>query len=243
MTDLLDHIKTLARKNSCHAISSYNQRLEVAVRLLTGAESLNHLTSSPEAYSLDSSLTVKETLRRFQMTESFFESYLDSESMPGLVGGNVLQANELAAEYWSDLLKDGTSTILDRLCMASDLNEIPFAQLPNVDGTLEPMVKNSSVPYDFRLTHFLTYWFLHEAGPGPDKYEHYIEAAKQLDFSDEVQRSYKRICRESINHSWSPNTVLLLGVLGNPVERLKRFDKEQILEQLEAIWESEEPQS
>ena len=241
-SDLLDQIKGLARENENQF--SYNQRLEIITRLLTGKESFNHLSAMPDECLVNGSMTVADILSRFQLVEQFFESYMDSQNEPEFTGWNCFEAWEEAAIYWSEILDDDYPTVLDRLTLATDFDDIPLPVFVK-DANSPPvkMIYSEAVPYGEKLAQVITFWFFHKeiGSAGADKYKFCLAAAEKYGLEESDRELYRSVCRESVNHSWSVNSMLSLGVLGNPEARLKKFDKDKIKDQIDAIWQHEEP--
>jgi len=254
MSDLNDHIKDRARnftQTKGFNPFSYHQCLDLAARLIVGAESWNHLTPEFEPGD-ESSLDMTEVIRRLQLAAKLIGPEITQENdfyCMDLVGYRKYSSWYCAAYIWLTMLGDTVEcsehALLELLKTCPDLEE---ANLPGTiqDGEMVSILDAKDYPVDLKIKDILGNWFYRtHLKDLRIPWDNFGSIATAQGYDDTERELYRAICREAFNHSWDIQSQIAVGLFDVPFyngESLKQFDSTSLKDQLMAIWHYEEPE-
>lgn len=250
--DMLQSLKDGVRRAlSQHAFpdQTYSQALEAACRLVYGAPSLNHFTAAPATYSDTTPPSMTEALRRIQHAEGFFAAERSDE----VEGYERIELWEQAAKLWLLVIgcEHKQSPLLSILEQAADFNQLPIPMTIGSSGTPSPITDPSvDLPDLVKLRFVLSAWLPMKEGEGRSLliqlWDQLESLALRQGYSEAEASYYRSLCRESYNHSWSLESMVLLGVLdASPGDGsfFRRFpDRAKGFAIMKAMWALEEPE-
>lgn len=247
-----DALKTSVRqhrKANANLPLSYAAHLEVAVRLSTGAPSINHYKSRQEAFPDLPVPTLWETLSALRECERL----IISEPAPT---ANLAEPDDylryerwqLLSEIWLALLDppiglQGDQRPLHRLlCLARDIEQMNIPSML-VDGKVLSRTESALAAPDEGW--ILSAWLFGLEGSCINHWMRLQSAAASFGYGEEASDYYRAVCRESVNHSWHPASAITLGVYDLPVDNPRFFKSgesdEAFIARIERIWRFEEP--
>jgi hypothetical protein len=229
---------------------TYAQHLEVACRLVFGAKSLNHFTSSPDHYSASVPDSILEVLDRIQRCEPMLAAVPVNKDVPGY---ERLEQWELAAGIWAGVLQQfsAPSALLWLIQNTQEIADLPLPMFMGDDGELASLLDPSvAIEPRAQLQMIITHWLPQKEGPGRrlliELWDQLQVTAERRGLSKEDAGYFRMICREAYNHGWSLESMTLLGVLdANPLEGsfFDRFGSgAEAMDAMKNIWRTEEPE-
>lgn len=228
---------------------SYAQHLEVACRLVFGAQSLNHFMASPDHYCASVPDSILTVLDRIQRCEPMLPELPVDDVVPGY---ERLEQWEVAAGIWAGALQrlHVPSPLLWLFLQTQEINDLPMPMLMNAEGAISsPVDPTADISPQERLMLILYVWLPHKEGPGRkaliELWDQLQITAEARGMSKEEASYFRMVCRESYNHGWSLESMVLLGIFDAEPQKGSFFDRFGIGSEASAImreiWETEEP--
>lgn len=228
---------------------SYATHLEIAVRLATGATSLNHFAAGHAQYRVGEFPAIEGILSAIKNCEHLINPTNFERS-------DFLEPEDyIRYEIWQTLAEIWCSVAIpqfDRYGEPGPLQKI-LAQAPEIETLTIPSMyeagrilsRSESALRAPDEGWILSAWLFKRQGLGTEQWEQLRSAAEQHGYSKEASNYYRAACRESVNHTWHPASAISLGVYDTPGPDLVFFrdgeSNEAFLERIEAIWRFEEP--
>lgn len=239
-----------ARAESNFASLGYSQHLEIACRLAFGAPSANHFMASSAEYSLSLPISIFAVLERIQQAEDLLPALQDQHEIKGY---ERLDRWELAAALWAQLAQAPKvpSSLLWLISQTEEIDDLPLPMMMGQEGkpvsVLDPA---SNMPPKDALRFVLTSWLPYKEGPKRSLLTQLWDELEQIAVSNGLTyreaNYYRSICRESYNHGWSLESMILLGILDvrpDDASFFKRFPTSSgAMETLRMVWQEEEPE-
>ncbi|WP_390619427.1 hypothetical protein [Maricurvus nonylphenolicus] len=250
MTDSIDHLKAIARSFSNASSDtgySYSQILELCAKAVAGSESWNHFKADPPG-KIKPDLTIPVLLER--LDNAFTVAPVETKHF-GHWFHTAYERWIIGAELISILLgehKRGCSALMVCLKACPDLAELGLP-VTILDGEQVSIINSPDIPAFDKARMIISGWY-YENSLRPGKSEHrdawyqYSVLAEERGHSPEAVSLYRSICRESFNHGWSLQSMIALGLLGsNPSAKLLQLDSTQLIDDLNQLWQYEEPEA
>lgn len=254
MVDVFEAIKASVREHRKQHPSlplGYAVHLELAVRLATGAQSLNHFSAKQDSYSIGPVPTVREILASLQACEHLVANVRIKVPNPGQPDDyQRYERWQFMAEIWGRIVVPQLGDLADPLPLhnllarASDIEELRIPQMVSDGKILSCSDSALEAPDE---TWILSAWLFEKEGLGIQHWERLRQVAFDFGYGDRAADYYRSACRESVNHTWHPSSAVALGVYdvleGTPGFFRAGESDEEFRNRIERIWKFEEPEA
>lgn len=248
--DVLKNTVRAARKSSSGIDFSrigYNTHLELTVRLVTGAPSVNHFSAQVDSYPL----------REIPVLGQIIDTLRDSEHLiePGVSAGEPPEYERyerwqlLAATWLSGLSRNintiqASSPLHELFCLSADLDGLRIPRMLGEGAETTVAQSAAQLPNEAWI---LSAWLFEKEGLCIEHWDRLRLAAEQFGYGKTAAAHFRAACRESVNHNWDPRSAIALGVYDLPVTTPSFFrdgeSDEQFRSRIDTIWRWEEPEA
>lgn len=247
--DVLKANVRAARKSDAAEFSqiNYNTHLELAVRLVTEAPSLNHYVAQMDTYPWREIPDLGEILASLRAIEHLVGPF-DAEGQPSEY--ERYERWQLLAAIWLSAYPrkidtaQASSPFHELLCHCADLDGL---RIPTMLGQGEVLTLAQSAAQAPNEAWILSAWLFEKEGLCIEHWDRLEQAAEKFGYGEMAAARYRAACRESVNHSWDPRSAIALGVYDLPVDRPMFFrdgeSDEQFMSRIDTIWRWEEPEA
>lgn len=244
---LKNNVRTVRKAGSAVDFSriSYNTHLELAVRLVTGAPSVNHYAAQLDIYPWREIPDLGQILDCLRANEHLIEPF-DVDGQPPEY--ERYERWQLLAAVWLSAYSREIDTIQasspfhELLCHSADLDGL---RIPRMLGQGEVMTVAQSAAQAPNEGWILSAWLFEKEGLSIEHWDRLGHSAEKFGYGKQAAAHFRSACRESVNHSWDPESAIALGVYDLPVSTPSFFrdgeSDEEFRSRIDRIWRWEEP--
>lgn len=246
---LKNNVRTVRKTGSTVDLSriSYNTHLELAVRLVTGAPSVNHFAAQMDTYPLRYIPDMGQIIDRLRANEHLLEPGDSVDEPPEYERYDrwqCLAAIWLSGRFGESDTYQASSPLHDLLCHSADLDGLRIPRMIS-EGKLTTTVAESAAQQP-NESFILSAWLFEKEGLSIEHWDRLRHSAEKFGYGKQAAAHFCSACRESVNHRWDPRSAIALGVYDLPVSTPSFFrdgesDKE-FRYRINRIWRWEEPE-